>query len=102
MYRLTQPLPPKKALKETASKKVADVPFKPPHMGRSGLAGFFGEPEGAEGPVKFPEYREDPYEMKEQKERDERKKNLPAFGPWKPVSHPKQLQTKSIEFGRGF
>lgn len=102
VYRLTQPLPPKKVLKLTESKMIADVPFKPPHQGRSGLAGFFGEKLVSGERQAFPEYREDPYEMKEQKERDDRKKNEPAYGPWKPVSHSKQLCTKSIEFGRGF
>lgn len=101
VYRLTKPLAPKKVLKLTESKPVSDVPFKPPHQGRSGLAGFFGETKGGERQA-FPEYREDPYEMKEQKERSDRKKNEPAYGPWKPVSHSQSLQTKSIEFGRGF
>eukprot|EP00756_Hemistasia_phaeocysticola_P015193 Hpha_TRINITY_DN15391_c6_g5::TRINITY_DN15391_c6_g5_i1::g.90893::m.90893 len=98
VYRLTEPLGPRKVLPQTQYKNVADVPFKPPSMGKAGLGGFFGDIGHDGGPVKFPEYREDPYEIKEQREKADRRDNAPKFGPWKPVSITKTLCTQSIEF----
>eukprot|EP01062_Namystynia_karyoxenos_P020066 TRINITY_DN17591_c0_g2_i1.p1 TRINITY_DN17591_c0_g2~~TRINITY_DN17591_c0_g2_i1.p1 ORF type:complete len:374 (+),score=102.08 TRINITY_DN17591_c0_g2_i1:79-1122(+) len=101
VYRLTRPLAPKKLVPPDDRKNVSDVPFKPPGQGKTGLAGFFGSYAQDSSLTRFPEYREDPYEIKEQKEKTERTKNKPAFGAWVPVSYTKSLCTSSIEF-RGF
>jgi hypothetical protein len=48
--------------------------------------------------TKPPEYMEDPYEAKEKAAREQRKKDRPAHGTWKPIGGSKSLPTKAIKF----
>jgi hypothetical protein len=48
--------------------------------------------------TKPPEYMEDPFEAKEKAAREQRKKDRPAHGVWKPIGGSKTLPTKSIKF----
>lgn len=48
--------------------------------------------------TKPPEYMEDPFEAKEKAAREQRKKDRPAHGVWKPIGGSKSLPTRSIKF----
>lgn len=48
--------------------------------------------------TKPPEYMEDPYEAKEKAAREQRRKDRPAHGTWKPIGGSKSLPTKAIKF----
>ncbi|KAJ9440363.1 hypothetical protein DIPPA_09248 [Diplonema papillatum] len=98
IYKLKQPLQRRAPGPEKPPPPTKDAPWKPSFSSKSGLQGLFG----TDGGTAFPPYREDPFEMKESKLKEERIKDKPVYGTWRPVSVHKSLPTKSIEFGRGF
>ena len=80
VYKLKKPLAPRKPSQEMENTNVKDQPWKPNHQGKSGISGLFGGDE-----VQFPPYREDPYELRESREKQERDREKPKFGTWRPV-----------------
>lgn len=48
--------------------------------------------------TKPPEYMEDPFEAKEKAAREQRKKDRPTHGTWRPIGGSKSLPTKPIKF----
>lgn len=89
VYSLDKPLPARKA--EPPKKEAAvSVPFKPSSPSKRGFQGTIN---------KFPEYKEDPYELKEKFERENRAKTKPGVI-WKPVSGSKTMAIRSIAFSK--
>jgi len=86
IYSLDRPLPARKP-EPPASKPAATVPFKPSSPPKRGFNSTMGKIE----------YREDPFELREKKAREEREKNKPSVV-WKPVGATKTLPTRSIAF----
>uniref|UniRef100_A0A7S1I7X0 Cilia-and flagella-associated protein 96 n=2 Tax=Eutreptiella gymnastica TaxID=73025 RepID=A0A7S1I7X0_9EUGL len=85
VYSLDKPLPARKP--EAAKKEVAiAIPFKPVASSKGTLNGY-------------PEYKEDPYDVKEKAQREQAKKDKPSVV-WKPISTSKSLPTKSIAFNK--
>jgi len=89
IYSLDKPLPARKP--EPPKKEPAiTVPFKPSSPAKRGFAGTIN---------KFPEYKEDPYELKEKAERETRSIAKPGVV-WKPVSGPRSMYVRSIAFSK--
>jgi hypothetical protein len=87
IYSLDRPLP---ARKHDSGRKLppVTVPFRPPSASKKGLLGTL---------TKFPEYREDPYDLREKAQREAAAKDRPPVI-WKPTSGPKSLPVRSIVF----
>lgn len=86
IYSLDRPLPARKP-EPPPVKAAATVPFKPSSPPKRGYNSTMGKVE----------YREDPFELREKKAREEREKNKPSVV-WKPVGAGKTLPTRSIAF----
>lgn len=83
VYSITKALPAKKVSTEE-KKALAAKPWKPAGT----LVAAITKP---------PEYQEDPFELKEKKMREDRKKEKPR-AVWKPISSGKTLPTRPIKF----
>jgi hypothetical protein len=86
IYSLDKPLPAKKA-DVAPAQHVVSVPFKPSSPPKRGYNACI---------TKY-EYREDPFELREKKAREDRQKNKPSVV-WKPVGASKSLPVRSIAF----
>jgi len=86
IYTLDRPLPARKP-EPPPVKAAAAVPFKPASPPKKGFNATMSKVE----------YREDPFELREKKAREEREKNKPSVV-WKPTAGSRTLPTRSIAF----
>eukprot|EP00760_Papus_ankaliazontas_P037610 PhM_4_TR8611/c0_g1_i1/m.64299 len=83
VYTMTKAMPPRKPVISKAS------------VAREGVSAW--RPNNFKVNYDALEYREDPYELRDQRDKQNRVKNTPAV-PWKPVSVSKSRMTRSIAF----